>query len=225
MSKYNWDIEKIKIAVLNSINLSETLEKLEIPIQGNNGKTLKNIMIKNNIDFSHFTGRARVYRNPKKANINNYLTNKSKVSTHLLKRLLFKEGYKENKCENCGISEWNNKPLTCQLHHINGNHLDNRLENLQILCPNCHSQTNNYCGNSNKIDKVIKVCPDCGKPIKRTSTRCTICANKYKRKVERPSKDLLIKDIKNMSICAIGRKYKVSDNTIRKWIKNYNINI
>lgn len=66
MSKYNWDIEKIKIAVLNSINLSETLEKLEIPIQGNNGKTLKNIMIKNNIDFSHFTGRARVYRNPKK---------------------------------------------------------------------------------------------------------------------------------------------------------------
>lgn len=51
---------------------------------------------------------------------------------------------KQYKCEICGISEWLGNPITLQLHHINGNPLDDRLENLQILCPNCHSQTDSY---------------------------------------------------------------------------------
>ncbi len=53
-------------------------------------------------------------------------------------------GYKEYKCECCGISDWNGKSISLQLHHINGNSRDNSLSNLQILCPNCHSQTDNY---------------------------------------------------------------------------------
>ena len=52
--------------------------------------------------------------------------------------------YKEYKCECCGISEWNGKTLRLQLHHVNGNARDNSLDNLQILCPNCHTQTDNY---------------------------------------------------------------------------------
>lgn len=63
-----------------------------------------------------------------------------------LKIRLMNEGYKENKCECCGIYDWNGKPLVLQIHHINGKHNDNRIENLQILCPNCHSQTDNFCG-------------------------------------------------------------------------------
>lgn len=60
-------------------------------------------------------------------------------------------GYKEYKCECCGINEWNGQPISLQLHHINGNSRDNSLENLQILCPNCHSQTDNYGSkNTNK---------------------------------------------------------------------------
>ena len=47
-------------------------------------------------------------------------------------------------CEVCGISEWNDKKIVLELHHKNGNHSDNYIENLQILCPNCHSQTNNF---------------------------------------------------------------------------------
>lgn len=62
------------------------------------------------------------------------------------KMRLFRAGLKENKCEECGIVEWNGKPITLQLHHVDGNRSNNKLENLQILCPNCHTQTDNYAG-------------------------------------------------------------------------------
>ena len=64
---------------------------------------------------------------------------------HLKARLL-REGLKEDRCEVCGMSEWQGKPISMQLHHINGDGLDNRLENLAFLCPNCHSQTDTYGG-------------------------------------------------------------------------------
>ena len=62
MSKYKWNLEEIKIAVKNSINFTEVLNKIGVPRQGNNSKTLKNILDTNNIDYSHFTGRARNYK-------------------------------------------------------------------------------------------------------------------------------------------------------------------
>lgn len=65
-------------------------------------------------------------------------------SSHKLRVRLIKEGIKENKCECCGITEWNDKPISMHLDHINGNHYDNRLDNLQIVCPNCHSQTDTH---------------------------------------------------------------------------------
>ena len=65
------------------------------------------------------------------------------TSSRLRKRLI-KEGYKKNQCEECNIKEWNGKEITCELHHIDGNRGNNKLENLLILCPNCHSQTPNH---------------------------------------------------------------------------------
>jgi Helix-turn-helix domain len=63
-----------------------------------------------------------------------------------LKERLFKEGLKQNRCEECGITEWRGKPLSMQLHHVNGDGQDNRLENIVFLCGNCHSQTDTYGG-------------------------------------------------------------------------------
>lgn len=63
-----------------------------------------------------------------------------------LKQRLFDLGLKENRCESCGCEDWLGKPLSVALHHINGNNKDNRLENLQLLCPNCHSQTDTFAG-------------------------------------------------------------------------------
>jgi 5-methylcytosine-specific restriction endonuclease McrA len=63
-----------------------------------------------------------------------------------LKERLLAAGYKERRCEDCGLAEWNGKPIPLELHHVNGDSTDNRIENIRILCPNCHAQTATYRG-------------------------------------------------------------------------------
>jgi 5-methylcytosine-specific restriction endonuclease McrA len=65
---------------------------------------------------------------------------------HNIRRRLIAEGVKAASCEECGIAEWRDRPLSLELHHRNGEKHDNRLENLALLCPNCHSQTDSWGG-------------------------------------------------------------------------------
>lgn len=76
-----------------------------------------------------------------------YLGTENYINSKVLKKKLIEDGIKEYKCERCGNTEWNGKPIPLELHHINGDHTDNRLENLIILCSNCHSQEHEYCKN------------------------------------------------------------------------------
>lgn len=137
-----------------------------------------------------------------------------------LKKRLIEEGIKEDKCERCGISEWQGEKLTLQLHHINGNHNDNRLENLQILCPNCHSLTDNFVNKR----KDVKVCPDCGCEINKRSEYCRKCAPKHKDVSNlSPTKDELKDLLKTLNFVEIAQKYGVTDSAIRKRCKKYGL--
>lgn len=71
-------------------------------------------------------------------------------NTYKLKIRLIKDGVLKNECSECGISEWNGKPLNCELDHIDGNRTNHKIENLRILCPNCHSQTETYRSKNKK---------------------------------------------------------------------------
>ena len=71
--------------------------------------------------------------------------------TFKLRNRLISEGIKVNKCEICGISDWNDKEISTQLDHIDGNSHNHLLDNLRMICPNCHSQTETYFGKNKKI--------------------------------------------------------------------------
>lgn len=70
----------------------------------------------------------------------------SYYKTHYLKLRLYKDGIKKNECEVCGLNEWQGKIIQCHLDHIDGNRFNHCLENLRIICPNCHSQTDSFAG-------------------------------------------------------------------------------
>jgi len=127
-----------------------------------------------------------------------------------------------NRCYICGINEWRGMPLVLRLDHINGVNDDYRLENLRLLCPNCDSQTDTYCGR-NRVKKQPSICK-CGNVMHKDSLRCRPCSFKVPNrgrepKVEWPPLDELLTIIKDSSFVATGKLLGVSDQAIRKHIK------
>lgn len=188
---------------------------------------------KYNIDTSHF--KYRGYNNINgiiiKRELDDILIeNSTYSSSNHLKERLYKEGLKEKKCEICGQDEnWNGKKMSLILDHINGINNDNRIENLRIVCPNCnatletHCRGNRYLKKKETIEKEKKKKKEyfckCGTKIKKTSKKCIKCHNMEQRKVNRPSYDILVQEIEEFGLEGTGRKYGVTGNSIKKWIK------
>jgi hypothetical protein len=154
-----------------------------------------------------------------------YIANDIQISSNRLKKKLIEDGIKEHKCESCELTKWLDEPIPLELHHIDGNSYNNKLDNLTIICPNCHYMTHNYSGRKTKI-KISKtranpkLC-ECGIDINKKSKMCKSCYHRSSRLVERPNIEQLLFEISESSYLEVGKKYGVSDNSIRKWLRNF----
>jgi len=144
------DKDEIKQVVAKSKSIAEVCRYLGIKPNGGNYKTIHKEIKEYDIDTSHFTGQGwnvgLGFKPKKKRPLEEILTENSNYQTFKLKNRLFEEGLKERRCECCNNTEWLNKPIALELHHIDGDNTNNKIENLQILCPNCHAQTDTYRG-------------------------------------------------------------------------------
>ena len=160
--------------------------------------------------------------NKEKIPLSEILVENSTYSRTHLKRRLLEENLIENKCDICGqLPEWNGKPLTLQLDHINGVSDDNRIENLRIICGHCHSQLPTT--GSKKLKK--KSYCGCGNEKHKSSDKCISCSakqRKQQRKFEVSKEELEIL-MREHSMVTIGKMFGVSDNAIRKRAKKMGI--
>jgi hypothetical protein len=158
----------------------------------------------------------------------------STYSRGILKRRLYDEGLKLRVCELCGQGEvWRGRRMALILDHINGISNDNRLENLRVVCPKCAGTLDTHCGRNMALSRE-RACARCGAsfaPRAVEQRHCSFeCGSRHERayrrrlstrKVERPSREQLLADLQHMSFVAVGRKYGVSDNAVRKWLRWY----
>lgn len=213
---YEFTPDELQKLLNTSNGYSDLLRKVGLNPKGRNPDTLKKIIKQYNLDETQLNiNRSNLYKecsNPHRAaiiSLENILANNIEYqSCKLLKRLI-DEGYKEYKCEICGITQWMEKKISLTLHHKDGNHLNNKLENLQILCPNCHSQTDNYAGRALRKNGEHKK-----KKVK-----------KLKKELKSPpiSRFDLKNKIRTQSFVSIGVECGVTDNAIRKWCIKYGL--
>lgn len=226
--------------IKESKSLIEVCRKANIVPTTGNYNTLKKIIKNKQIDISHFKRMCGSNNNARKQT-SEYLIKGSNISSFKLKNKLLKEGYKEKRCEKCKNTEWYGKPIPLELHHINGDNTDNRLENLQILCPNCHAFTDTYGGKNQKINKIKRYCKTCGKELHDgqkiyCSVECRYSTSKEKTISESHDKDdinnnkntqvkenndkkipFIINSLrKTKSFTGTAREFGVSDNAIKK---------
>ena len=218
MDKY--ELEK---AVKDSKTKTECLKKMGLRAAGGNYKTITKYIEKYQINTNHFDShQAKIKKinqmsSDRKIPLSEILTENSTYNRHRLKERLYEENLKTRQCELCGQGEiWNGMKMSLIIDHINGIWDDNRIENLRIVCPNCNATLPTHCG-KNKTNIVDKEKIDGRKVMTNTKLRFY----KNSRKIQRPDYNTLKNEIETLGYVKTGKKYGVSDNAIRKWLRFY----
>lgn len=224
-------------AIAASLSFAEALRRLGKCPSGGAGQVLKKWTVRWGISTDHFdqyaTSRGRLSRAP--IPLERILVEGSTYNRGQLKDRLFSAGLKRRQCEMCGLGEiWHGRRLSLVIDHINGVSNDNRIDNLRIVCPNCAATLDTHCGR--KLRLAVRACLLCGaefRPTYAAHRYCSAwCGQRHERpesrrprpdqrKVERPPYEELSAELRAMGFRTVGRKYGVSDNAVRKWIRAY----
>jgi len=227
------------------MSYSEALRRLKMrPAGGNHRLFRKWVDSIWQIPTDHFDPHAAFRelarsRSPRRP-LASFLVEHSCINRQNLKLRLYQEGLKQPICEICGQGEiWRGEVMALILDHINGVPDDNRLGNLRIVCPNCAATFSTHCGRKNRSTRSIRNCEECERTFVPSSASTRFCSQTCagleksrrtlgvprpeRRKVERPPYDQLMSELAATSYVAVGRKYGVSDNAVRKWIRQYRL--
>ena len=238
-----WEEHNFKKLCKENYSIMSVLIKLELVPSGANYKKFKQMINRYQIDISHFTGK--LWNKGKKIGFNPIIPLESiliqdsnYLNTSLLKKRLIRANILKYECFICKLDKWLNKPISLQLDHINGINNDNRLENLRLLCPNCHSQTPTFAGKNIQIkmktikNKKIKTvflkpkfdfCCDCKNPT-NNRIRCRKCSRLLvPSKIEWPIKEVLEKMVWEKPSSLVAKELGVSDVAISKRCKKLEI--
>lgn len=228
-------------AVAESHSYSEVLRRLGLRPAGGDHALLRHYVDEIwQLPTAHFDAGASLRSAPSQTAkpLVDVLVEDSSYPRGTLKRRLYVEGYKLRSCELCGQGEeWQGRSMALILDHINGIPDDNRLDNLRIVCPNCAATLDTHCGRKNRREPLLRKCRRCGRefaakyPAQRYCSHSCGCrwdrsaflgvSNPELRKVERPPYEQLMAELEATNYSAVGRKYGVSDNAVRKWVRFY----
>ena len=158
-ARRQWTDDDLRELVQQSYSIAEVLRQLGYAPSGGIHRWVRAKITMLGVDTSHFTGQswARGRKNPgggrRARSLDEILVKGSMYSSAALRQRLIAAGLKSACCEMCGMDSWRGRPISLALDHINGDPTDNRLENLRILCPNCHAQTDTWCRQNSKHAK------------------------------------------------------------------------
>jgi hypothetical protein len=236
--RFRFSEDEVRAAVAASRSYADVLRHLGLRTAGGNHATIRRYVDEVwNVSTLHFdpdAARSRA-RRASAVPLDEVLIAGSTYSRGSLKKRLLREGLKEPRCEMCGQGEvWRGRPLSLVLDHVNGVHDDHRIDNLRILCPNCNATLDTHCGKHNRRKHPDRSCPTCRavfRPASGGQRYCSSsCAGRGERsraarlatrRVERPPYDQLMREIAELGYLAVGRRYGVSDNAVRKWRRAY----
>lgn len=230
----------LQSAVAQSSNWSEVVTYLGCAKSGSMYASIRRRCDQLRLDSSHFDPHRKSRENllsskREKRTLDQLLVKGSRIQGQKLKKMLIAAGIKTDACETSGCPVdspvWLGKQITLHLDHIDGDHDNNELVNLRVLCPNCHTQTPTYGSKKRyKVDLAKKkqkrspshgTCSECGKSVSSKYTRCKPCSSKAQpTKIQWPPLDELLTMIEATSYSAVGRDLGVSDNAVRKHIRN-----
>ncbi len=223
MKKINEEI--LKNAVSLAKNIAQVMHNLKRADSSAGRITVLNNIKYYNIDTSHFETQIERFERVLRPYLNNnhrkslneiFIENSTYNNGTNIKKRLYDNGLKQPICEKCGQDEnWHGEHMSLILDHINGIHNDNRLENLRIVCPNCNATLPTHCKGAKKMNNNDYV------KIKTVKTKNIRQFSINQRKVKRPPYEQLLLELKELGYSGTGRKYGVSDNAIRKWIRIY----